>query len=274
MRKKEITTTLIVTTYNRPDALEAVLESVRTQVWMPDEVIVADDGSRDETRSLIKRYMNDFPTQLHHCWQEDRGFRLSEIRNKAILQSKCDYIIMIDGDMVLNRNFVRDHISLAKPGHFIQGSRVLLSQKNTENYLHNNVRKTLCWYSKGIKNRMNAVSCKSLMTFVSDFYGEKGVDGVRGCNMSYWKADVEKVNGFNQEFVGWGREDSEFVVRMLNSGIQRINAKFGCVGFHLWHPENKPSDIELIENDKRLAEAEKAKVKVCENGLRHISDVQ
>ena len=85
--------------------------------------------------------------------------------------------------------------------------------------------------------------------------------------MSYWKADVEQVNGFNQDFVGWGREDSEFVVRMLNNGFQRINAKFGCVGFHLWHPENKRSEEELAENDKRLAEALKNKVMTCPNGL-------
>ena len=106
-------TTLIVTTYNRPDALEAVLKSIERQVVMPDEVIVADDGSRDETRQLVERFMSGFPTTLLHCWHEDKGFRLSEIRNRAILQSSGDYIIMVDGDMVLNRNFVRDHKMLA-----------------------------------------------------------------------------------------------------------------------------------------------------------------
>ena len=260
-------TTLIVTTYNRPDALEAVLKSIEHQVVMPDEVIVADDGSRDETRQLVERYMNGFPTKLLHCWHEDSGFRLSEIRNKAILQSSGDYIIMVDGDMVLNRNFVRDHIMLACPKQFIQGSRVLMSQQLTDEYLHKNNNIKLNWRTKGIKNRLNAMSIKGLMRCVSKYYGQKGVDGVRGCNMSYWKSDVEQVNGFNQDFVGWGREDSEFVVRMLNNGFQRINAKFGCVGFHLWHPENKRSEEELKENDIRLAKAVADKVLTCKNGL-------
>ena len=263
-------TTLIVTTYNRPDALEAVLKSIEHQVVMPNEVIVADDGSRDETRQLVERYMADFSTKMVHCWHEDKGFRLSEIRNKAILASTGDYIIMVDGDMVLNRNFVRDHIMLAHPNQFIQGSRVLMSQQLTDEFLHKNDKIKLCWYTKGIKNRLNAMSIKGLMRCVSKHYGQKGVDGVRGCNMSYWKADVEQVNGFNQEFVGWGREDSEFVVRMLNNGFQRINAKFGCVGFHLWHPENKRSEAELAENDKRLAEALANKVMTCKNGLKNL----
>lgn len=261
-------TTLIVTTYNRPDALEAVLKSIQHQIVMPDEVIVADDGSRDDTRQLVERFMPDFPTKLLHCWHEDRGFRLSEIRNKAILQSSGDYIIMVDGDMVLNHNFVRDHIMLARPNQFIQGSRVLMSQRLTDSFLHKNKDIKLNWCTKGIKNRLNAMSIKGLMKCVSKHYGPKGIESVRGCNMSYWKADVEKVNGFNQDFVGWGREDSEFVVRMLNNGYQRINAKFGCVGFHLWHPENKRSDAELAENDKRLAEALENKVMTCKNGLK------
>lgn len=261
-------TTLIVTTYNRPDALEAVLKSIQHQIVMPDEVIVADDGSRDDTRQLVERFMPDFPTKLLHCWHEDRGFRLSEIRNKAILQSSGDYIIMVDGDMVLNHNFVRDHIMLARPNQFIQGSRVLMSQRLTDSFLHKNKDIKLNWCTKGIKNRLNAMSIKGLMKCVSKHYGPKGIESVRGCNMSYWKADVEKVNGFNQDFVGWGREDSEFVVRMLNNGYQRINAKFGCVGFHLWHPENKRSDAELAENDKRLAEALENKVITCKNGLK------
>lgn len=261
-------TTLIVTTYNRPDALEAVLKSIQHQIVMPDEVIVADDGSRDDTRQLVERFMPDFPTKLLHCWHEDRGFRLSEIRNKAILQSSGDYIIMVDGDMVLNHNFVRDHIMLARPNQFIQGSRVLMSQRLTDYFLHKNKVIKLSWCTRGIKNRLNAMSIKGLMKCVSKHYGPKGIESVRGCNMSYWKADVEKVNGFNQDFVGWGREDSEFVVRMLNNGYQRINAKFGCVGFHLWHPENKRSDAELAENDKRLAEALENKVMTCKNGLK------
>ena len=116
-------TTLIISTYNRPEALSVCLDSVRFQTVMPDEVIVGDDGSTSETKDLIESFKKDFPVPLIHLWQEDKGFRLAMMRNKSVAAATGDYIIEIDGDIFLHNKFVEDHKRLAKPGHYLRGTR-------------------------------------------------------------------------------------------------------------------------------------------------------
>ncbi|HAJ98741.1 MAG TPA: family 2 glycosyl transferase [Bacteroidales bacterium] len=266
MGSNNVSISVIVTTYNRKDALELVLLSLREQSVMPTEVIVADDGSTSDTADLVAGLKKDFPVPLIHCWHEDNGFRLSHIRNRAISHAKGDYIIMVDGDVVLHRHFVRDHRQHIAPNRFIQGSRVLLSKELTDSCLLTK-RIKFSPFSQGIANRLNAVSSATISPWASAFYSRKQTHrGVRGCNMSYWKSDLIKVNGFSEEFIGWGREDSEFVVRMLNSGVERYNLKFAGVVYHLWHKENK-SDALLQMNDQALALAIEENRKTCNHGL-------
>jgi len=134
-------TSLIITTYNRPDALNLVLQSVENQTIFPNEVIIADDGSANETSLLVEEYKTKSNLNIIHSWQEDKGFRLARSRNKAILLSKSDYIIQIDGDMVLHKDFVSDHIKNAIKGFFIQGSRVLLNETVTKKALKDMTKK-------------------------------------------------------------------------------------------------------------------------------------
>ena len=113
-------TTLIITTYNWKEALKSVLESVKRQTVLPDEVIVADDGSREDTKAMIDQMREGFPVPLVHSWHEDNGFQLSMSRNRAIAKASGDYLIMIDGDMVLSQTFIESHKRVAKPNWFVQ----------------------------------------------------------------------------------------------------------------------------------------------------------
>jgi glycosyltransferase involved in cell wall biosynthesis len=237
------------------------------QSVLPDEVIVADDGSREDTRELVDRYTKQFPVPLVHVWQEDNGFQLSRIRNKAIAGAFGDYLILIDGDIVLHREFIADHKKNAKRGQFIQGSRVMLSEPLTDNSIAN--RKTqFSFFNKGVGNRKNTIRSRFLSKLFS--YHSKNIYRVRGANVSFWKVDVITVNGFNEEFVGWGREDSEFAVRMYNAGIKRLHLKFAGFGYHLYHKEN--SREMLPENQKILDLAITEKRDRCENGIqRHLT---
>jgi glycosyltransferase involved in cell wall biosynthesis len=255
---------LCITTYNSPAYLDLTLLSVLKQSILPKEVIIADDGSGESTKLLIEQYKAIFPIPLIHCWHPDEGFRVAKIRNKAILASHCEYIIFIDGDMVLHRHFIRDHIKNSNPQHFIQGSRVLVSKTISEQRL---CSKKICFhfFSKGIINRINTLSLPCLSKIIMRFYGAKGHTGVRSCNLSFWKQDAMNINGFNEDFEGWGREDSEFVVRLLNSGVKRQNLKLGGVGFHIWHPEN--SQQLLHKNQALLEKALENGEKWCKNGL-------
>lgn len=128
-------TSLIISTYNRPDALRLCLLSVKNQTVMPDEVIIGDDGSRRETADLIKEFSRDFPVPLKHIWHEDKGFRLAMMRNKSVAATTGDYIIEIDGDLILHHKFVEDHIRFAQKGCYLKGGRTNLGRKLTEQAL-------------------------------------------------------------------------------------------------------------------------------------------
>jgi glycosyltransferase involved in cell wall biosynthesis len=257
---------LIITTYNREDALNVVLKSVALQSLLPDEVLIADDGSNEETAQVIQSHQQSFPIPIIHCHHPDLGFRVSHIRNKAIRESIGDYIILTDGDMILHPDFVQDHGKSAKQGFFIQGSRVLLDENTTQLTIKNH-RLNMHWYSKGITNRFNAMHITMLMHLFNALKtGKKDHHGIRSCNMSAWRKDIFAVNGFNEAFVGWGREDSEFAVRLLNAGIHRLNLRFGAVCYHLWHRSNHENRL-LSKNDTELQIAIDQKRTWCNQGL-------
>ena len=258
-------TSLIITTYNRPDALNLVLHSVENQTSLPFDVIIADDGSTEETSSLIEEYKLRSKLNIIHSWQEDKGFRLARSRNKAILLSKSDYIIQVDGDMVLHKDFVSDHIKNASEGFFIQGSRVLLNEMVSKKAIKNMVKK-FSFFQTGISNRKNALHSNFLSKALS--FSSNKTTGLRGCNMSFYREDFIRVNGFNNLIEGWGREDTEFVVRLFNSGIKRKNLKFAAIQYHLWHGlENNKS---LRRNDLILERTINQKLIRCESGLNEL----
>ena len=253
---------LIITTYNRPESLELVLRSIECQTITPEEVIIADDGSTPETKALVSRFQQDSELNIIYSWQEDKGFRAAKSRNKAIAKSNADYIVLIDGDMILHPRFIEDHISNAKSGYFVQGSRVLLTQNKTKRVLDQQ-KINFSSFSIGLQNRKNALYSSFLSTFLSR--NKNFLGGIKSCNMAFFKQDCIDVNGFNNDFKGWGREDSEFIVRLLNSGIRRKSLHFNAIQYHLWHNENK--NTLLNRNDAILQHALFNHLRWCDNGI-------
>lgn len=255
-------TALIITTYNWPDALELVLESVKIQTVLPDEVIIADDGSNEDTRLLIQKFQKKFPTKLKHIWQEDKGFRAAMSRNRAIANSESDYIIGIDGDIILHPKFIEDHKNNAKKNRYIQGKRVLLTKEKSKEVLELKKIK-FSFFENGLKNRKNALHSNFLKNIFSKI--NNSLKGVKSCNFSLFKEDLLKINGFDNSFIGWGREDSEMVARFLNNNGERFDLMFNAIGYHLYHKENKREFLE--ENELKLKETIKNKKTWCENGI-------
>jgi len=256
--------TVIITTYNRPDVLAKVLDGLRHQTRPADELIVADDGSGSETLAKVRGFARGFPGPIHHVWHEDRGFRVSEIRNKAIRKSSGDYIILLDGDCIPPKNFVGDHLALAEKGFFFQGKRVLINKRLAASFTHDctvSVWKLMKYiFSGDISNRHHLIR----MPFFPAF-SVAGLSGIRSCNMGFFRKDIFAVNGFNQDFVGWGREDSELAVRFRKYGLKRKEHPFMAVCFHLWHEANDPA--RLCVNDEILKKSINSNEYICSNGL-------
>jgi len=256
---------LIITTYNWKEALTVVLKSVNRQTRIPDEVIVADDGSRDDTRERIESLRNSLSFKLVHIHQPDDGFQVSKIRNRGIAAAKSEYIISIDGDMMLHPRFVEDHLNVAKLGTFVQGGRVIMSEKLTQGILQNpDLSVTPGFFSREIKNNKNALWLPAL-TRIAAMVNTNNLKRIRGCNQAFWRKDLIAINGFNEAFQGWGREDSDICLRLNNNGINRINLKFAGIAYHLYHPEAKRSS--LGTNDKILQDAIDQKLTFCKLGV-------
>lgn len=244
-----MTSSLIITTYNWPEALARVLESVMSQSVTPDEIIIADDGSTQETKEVIRHYQGRSSIPIVHSWQEDNGFRLSRSRNKAISAAKMDYIIMIDGDMILHHKFFADHLKHAEKGFFITGKRVKLSAELSQKQFKS--PKPLTLFSRGLsRGRENALRLAWQPKLMSKTQ-TNSVEGIHGCNLAFWKADVLTVNGFNTQFEGWGPEDKEFALRMINSGVKRKRLKYAGIAFHIYHDESPKT---LLEANRAIFE--------------------
>ncbi len=253
---------LIITTFNWKEALELSIRSVFNQTHLPTEILIADDGSDDNTRHLIELLQKKSPIPLVHSWQQNKGFRLSRSRNKALNIAQGDYIILIDGDIVIEENFIADHFNVARKGFFVQGSRVLINHDSTKRALEQKELCT-CFSDPGVENRKNCIRSPLLSKLFS--FSSKRLPGIKTCNFAFWHEDAKSINGFNEDFIGWGREDSEFTARLFHNEIKRQNLKFKAVAYHLYHEKN--SRKHLKENDRILENTLKNKLIRCENGL-------
>ena len=257
---------LIISTYNWTPALNLCLKSVLKQSVLPAEIIIADDGSTEDTRHLIEKFCAETTVPVIHVWQPDEGFQLAKIRNRAIARSNYPYIIQIDGDLILHTHFIKDHLFIKQPGYFVSGSRVLLSPDTTHLlFQHNSI--DIKEHNKGGKIFLNRFRIRFLQKTLSRWYKNSGKHKyyVKGCNMAFWKKDLETVNGYNESFTGWGKEDSELAIRLINAGIKKKFLKMGGITFHLFHKEAARS-MEL-RNIDLMNEAIRLKQVIAKDGL-------
>ncbi len=229
-------TGIVVTTYNWPQALACVLSSIVRQHRLPDEVIIADDGSDGRTRELILAIAKSFPVPLKHCWQPDQGFRAARVRNLAYAATDCEYLLQIDGDMVLEPHFVQDHMQAARPGCFVQGSRVLTTAEGSQELLSGQAS-TLGFFDSGIARRRNSMRNLALSRLYLSLAGSGKPRSIKSCNQGWWRADLLALNGYDERFVGWGREDSDLARRAWRLGIGCRNLRYAGLAYHLYHQE-------------------------------------
>lgn len=232
-------TALLISTYNWPEALKLCLQSLEYQTVYPDEVLIADDGSRSETGELISKFKSRFRVPVKHIWHEDKGFQLSKIRNKALAECESDYIVQIDGDIIMERHFIEDHIRFAKKNSVVVGSRSSLSEAYTQSLLAEGHLPEKNELDRNSNNFLNARRIPFLTPLLS-YYRTSGKNKyyAKGCNMAFWLEDMLAINGYDESFIGWGREDSDLIVRLLSKGCFLRRLKMSGVQYHIYHKEN------------------------------------
>ena len=246
---------VITTTYDRDDALDAVLRGLSRQHDKDFEVVIADDGSGPATARLISDWAPRLGVPLRHVWQEHRGFRAAEVRNRAIAVSRGGYCVFLDGDCIPRADFVAAHRALAEPGWFVAGNRILLTSALTERVLREGLVPEAWEFGAFVRERLRG-NVNRLMPLVRLPSGPwrklKARDwrGCRSCNLAVWRSDLERVDGFDAAYTGWGKEDSDLVVRLLHAGVARKDGRFATGVLHLWHAHADRSD--LPQNESRL----------------------
>ncbi len=268
MEKSLPSCTLIVSTYNSPAYLRQCLKSVLKQSIMPSQVIVADDGSGEETRRLVEEFTPIFAgkTDFRHVWHPDEGFRLAAIRNKALAQTTGDYVIITDGDIILHRQFISDHLFFAKPNTFVAGTRVLLTQELSNRITQSKIEVKLSLCSKGVIKPYKAIRSRAMAIINERIMQHKALPRyVLGCNMAFWAKDIFAINGYNSDFSEWGREDNDVAIRLINLGVKMRMLYFAATAFHLYHKEN--SRMGLSANDVILEKSIAEKLTRISNGI-------
>lgn len=251
---------LIITTYNWHEALELVLLTAEKQSLMPYEIIIADDGSGKETEAVVNKFKDQLP--LKHLWHEDKGFRRTVILNKAIAQAQGEYIIQLDGDCLMHPDFVKDHAWMAAKNQYLYGSRVNIKEEFLSELFQNKITK-IGFLNKGIKNKTRNLHLPFLM---KSYQAENKLSSkLRGCNLSYWKTDILKINGYNEAMTGWGKEDSEMAIRLLNSGVKGRRIRYGGIIYHIFHTVKSKDRVNINESIQQKAIDEN--LTYCEKGI-------
>ncbi|MBV9259915.1 MAG: glycosyltransferase family 2 protein [Pseudolabrys sp.] len=246
---------VIVTTYNREDALDAVLRSLAAQTDHNFEIVIADDGSGPATKTLVDGWQGRVGRSLSHVWHDDRGFRAAEIRNRAILASRGNYCIFLDGDCIARSDFVAVHRKLAEPGWFVAGNRVLLSPDLTRHALDHKLPVETWplsrWWAQRWRGGINRMAALLMLPLgpLRRLRAHRW-EGARSCNLAIWRADLDRIDGFDAEYRGWGKEDSDIIVRLLHAGVRRKDGGFAAGVLHLWHAEAPRGD--LAANERKL----------------------
>jgi GT2 family glycosyltransferase len=254
---------LVVTTYERPDALGRVFETIARQTSAPDELVVADDGSGPATRELIAGFASGVTYPVRHVWREHRGYGHGRMCNRGFAATQCEYVVLLDGDMLLDPHFLADHRNAARPGCYAQGCRILLDAPATARALVTGELPRFTSRGLGLRRRLYALRAPRLSRLLTR--AANGLLAIKSCNQGFWRADLTRVNGFDEELAGWGPADKELCLRLENSGVRRRSILFGAIAYHLDHP---PADRSFLARNRAGLEASRAAGRTrCDHGI-------
>ena len=268
---------VIFTTYNSTTWLEKVLWGFASQSHRDFELIIADDGSKQETAALITRLQEETGLDITHLWQRDEGFRKCRVLNKAILQAAHDYLVFTDGDCIPHPDFLKTHAMLATPGHFISGSYFRLSLPASEAIRRSHVESGECFQTSWLRaqgmprsKKMRRVEASPLVDRIMSPLTMRSCT-FKGGNSSAWRSDLVAANGFDER-LGYGGEDRELGVRLQNAGVRPLNARYKTTCLHLEHPRGYLDPAVMAQNKAILRETSRSGRERAERGIQELLD--
>lgn len=262
-----ITTSVIVSTYNTPPFLNLCLAGLYRQRHMPTEILIADDGSGPETKTVIEKWKQKFPTSLSHIWHKDKGNRKVAINNKAVAHARSEYLIFLDGDVVPNPYWAIDHVKSQKSHRILCGRRVKLDQRISDTLTESDVISGKLdrflgpvLYSAIFGKTKRVTLGVRLPIFLARCFHPRPRK-LMGANFSLYRKDFEKVNGYDEE---WNRREDRFLeLRLKRAGFEFYPLLNRAIGHHIYHDKKGPP--EAIQ--QRVREEEKSDRIYCEKGL-------
>ena len=269
---KNFTVGVVFTTYNRPHDLARVLAGYARQTHANFEIVIADDGSGEETRDCIEAARRVWKLDIRHVWHEDIGFRKCRILNRAILESQSDYLIFTDGDCIPHPTFVAGHVALARPGHFISGGCVRLGATATRAVTPQNVLDGKVFDKRWLLERGETAANLRKMVLSAPPWNNvfNAITTTRptwnGHNSSTWREEALAVNGFDER-LGYGGLDREFGERLERCGMRGIQARYTLICLHLDHPRPYRAREIMAANMKIRRENARHNVRLPAHGL-------
>ena len=265
---------VITTIYNRPGHLRLLLASLATQTRVPDEIVVADDGSDAATVAAMSRCLAECGFAATVVRQEKDGYRLAAARNKAIRASTGDYLLFLDCDIGLLPEAVAVHERRAAPRRLLCGNRALLDEAETKALIAAVPAPAVAdwewaWAAADDGERERAAHMFARQAALRRWHlARPHKPKLLGCHFSLFREDVFRVNGFDENFVGWGYEDDDFARRLYKAGIKPQSVIEEARAMHLWHPSLAPQALERHRDRPNRAYFRRWRVPAfCQNGL-------
>jgi glycosyltransferase involved in cell wall biosynthesis len=263
---------VIISTYNKPKDLFLVLHGYLEQTERDFEIIIADDGSTEDTKQMLVKFSKSHSLKINHVWQEDKGFQKTKILNKAIQHSNSNYLLFTDGDCIPRKDLIEKHITLRKEHHFLSGSYYKLNERVSAAITLSVIKEQSCFNAKWLKRKGQEVTFKmNKLTsfgfkewFLNTFTTTKATWD--GCNVSGWKKDILAVNGFDER-MQYGGEDRELGERLVNLGIKPIQARYSLVCVHLHHERPYKNDEAFKANLLIRSQTKKQHIIKTEHGI-------
>lgn len=262
---------VVISTYNNPAWLEKTLWGYLYQTRPADEIVIADDGSRDDTRQLIDSFRDRLP--IKHVWHEDKGFEKSRILNKALLASESEYLIFTDQDCVPRKDFIATHEAYAEEGYFLSGGYFKLPMSISKALKQDDVETErafdLSWLKgQGLKMNFKCTKLVKNQTFtrLMNRITPRGATW-NGCNASGWRADMMRINGYNEE-MHYGGQDREFGERLFNLGIKSKQICYSAIVLHLDHKRPYKTKESMDKNKAIRRNTRKSGIIETPNGIK------